>query len=567
MLQKQENYLNELKNLKEKFSAAEIDTGKIDFLQKLVTEQEILVPVVGDFSAGKSTLLNSFIGNEKKILPTAITPETSIATELRYGVDERIEAVDENGNVVKTYGINDFEEINKNAEKYAYLRLYVQNENIRSIEPLVLVDMPGFESPLDAHNMAIQKYLDKGAHFIVLVSATDGTLHATSIRHLNDILEYERDFSVVLSKSNLVPKDNLESVSEKVREDIDDNFDLDKTPVCIGLDGGKALKDIVAELNPEILFDKLVKPSIKDIVYQLESSVNVKISAFHKNTSANDETIIKLKKSLEKITEEEANIRSKAKSNYVENHTRCILDGIGQDLSSSVDSITEIALKKGADSLGGEIQEIVKSSLIRNVKKSIRDISTDINSRFSVELQELNSQMSEYCGEDDFIKRISENSLAMLNDSKTSPLKEIGDFIGSKAYVALTGLLAIVTSVLAPVIEVLIVVVPSLIKKFFEKKEEEKKREELRSKILSDVIPEVKRSLESKVHDILEENIEKIISEISERYSVIISEKQKEIENAENERAKKAEKIQEFVAVMNEAKSCVTELSKKIFAK
>ncbi|GAA7008097.1 hypothetical protein ID0154_07670 [Helicobacter pylori] len=44
---------------------------------------------MGNFSAGKSTLLNRFLG--KNVLPTAITPETSLATELHYSANERIE--------------------------------------------------------------------------------------------------------------------------------------------------------------------------------------------------------------------------------------------------------------------------------------------------------------------------------------------------------------------------------------------------------------------------------------------------------------------------------------------
>ncbi|GAA8170803.1 hypothetical protein NP0156_09220 [Helicobacter pylori] len=45
---------------------------------------------MGNFSTGKSTLLNRFL--EKSVLPTGITPETSLATELHYSANERIEA-------------------------------------------------------------------------------------------------------------------------------------------------------------------------------------------------------------------------------------------------------------------------------------------------------------------------------------------------------------------------------------------------------------------------------------------------------------------------------------------
>ena len=52
--------------------------------------------IVGGFSAGKSALLNSLLGNEE-ILTENISPETAIATELIYGSEEKIIRVKENG--------------------------------------------------------------------------------------------------------------------------------------------------------------------------------------------------------------------------------------------------------------------------------------------------------------------------------------------------------------------------------------------------------------------------------------------------------------------------------------
>ncbi len=46
------------------------------------SKKQLVIPIVGNFSAGKSTLLNRFLGSS--VLPTGITPETSLATELHY---------------------------------------------------------------------------------------------------------------------------------------------------------------------------------------------------------------------------------------------------------------------------------------------------------------------------------------------------------------------------------------------------------------------------------------------------------------------------------------------------
>ena len=61
------------------------------FYEEKINNTELIVPVVGGFSAGKSTLINQFLG--ENILSTALTPETALATELRYSENSYIKAI------------------------------------------------------------------------------------------------------------------------------------------------------------------------------------------------------------------------------------------------------------------------------------------------------------------------------------------------------------------------------------------------------------------------------------------------------------------------------------------
>lgn len=55
-------------------------------LQKHISNTDLIVPVIGAFDAGKSSLLNLFLG--KKYLSEGI----ALATELHYNTSEYIEA-------------------------------------------------------------------------------------------------------------------------------------------------------------------------------------------------------------------------------------------------------------------------------------------------------------------------------------------------------------------------------------------------------------------------------------------------------------------------------------------
>ncbi|GAA7602660.1 hypothetical protein HpMMM19_12120 [Helicobacter pylori] len=91
-----------------------------------------MIPIVGNFSTGKSTLLDRFL--EKSVLPTGITPETSLATELHYSANERIEAFSNNDEKAESFELNEqsFEVIKENAAEYSYLKVYLNNEALKN---------------------------------------------------------------------------------------------------------------------------------------------------------------------------------------------------------------------------------------------------------------------------------------------------------------------------------------------------------------------------------------------------------------------------------------------------
>ncbi|GAA7576152.1 hypothetical protein ckin37_08410 [Helicobacter pylori] len=117
----QTNFVEFLEQVLEVLKEVEIDKTECSTLLESIQKQQLVIPVVGNFSAGKSTLLNRFLGSS--VLPTGITPETSLATELHYSANERIEAFSNNDEKTESFELNEqsFEAIKDNATKYSYL--------------------------------------------------------------------------------------------------------------------------------------------------------------------------------------------------------------------------------------------------------------------------------------------------------------------------------------------------------------------------------------------------------------------------------------------------------------
>nr|WP_232259322.1 hypothetical protein [Helicobacter pylori] len=53
---------------------------------------------------------------------------------------------------------------------------------MKNSTPLVFVDMPGFDSPISSHTHAILEYLERGVHFVILVSVEEGNLTKRMVR-------------------------------------------------------------------------------------------------------------------------------------------------------------------------------------------------------------------------------------------------------------------------------------------------------------------------------------------------------------------------------------------------
>ena len=289
------------------------------------------------------------------VLPTGIAPETALAAELRYDLIERIEAV-KNEDSIESYTLDEFKEIGKKAADIKYLKVYLSNSNLKDIEPLVLVDMPGFESPIEAHDKSINVYLNRGAYFVVLVSAQEGTLHRSAIRKIQNVLDCDRDFSIIVSKANLVTEDNASIVCNKIASQIDIEFSLDKTPVPVGKDGAEALKKIIESINPNLLFKAIVNTPMKNELYTLESSVNVKISTLKRNEGENIDAIDQLKRALVKLERTRDHMITNATSTgAIKEKTDVVISNIGRALSNSVDHIISVSQKGGADKASEEI--------------------------------------------------------------------------------------------------------------------------------------------------------------------------------------------------------------------
>lgn len=561
MIKTEKLYNDYLDKVQSEILKINLSDKNLKLLKKELKEVNLIIPVVGTFSAGKSSLINSFLNNN--VLPVGITPETALASELRYSSNERIEAVKKNESF-DAYGITDMEKVKANAKEYKHLRIYLKNEGIRNIEPLILVDMPGYDSPLDLHNQAIIRYLDKGVHYVVLINSEDGTMNDSVRRHLQDIEEFNGNFSFFLSKSDCKPQSDLMAIKEVVEEQISDYLDIEKSAIPINNTDGEALRKVLKEIDPDHLFKSMFVERLKDNYYDITDEINLSISTLKKSKEETDQILKELKSGEDKILRKKESMIADIREKYSNSAVNSVVESVGRDLSSSSDEIVSAFSSGGKDGFSRCISEIVRHSLISNVKDLMIETSGDIINDFSHELSDINKSMFDFVLDENITNRLADNVKGFFDGSNKFLKGAIDKQKGSESlYKVLTTIFSITTSILNPVVEMLIVFLPNIFSGLFGNFQKNKQDEQIKSKIMTSVIPSIKRDLQSKLPDIFDKQVNLLINNISEDFESKLKEQQETIKKAETEKQAEIQNIEAKIADYEQTVLEITNLTKE----
>lgn len=542
------DYIGEVKNI---ISPLEISDNKLSEIQGNITGAELIVPVVGGFSAGKSTLLNSFLGNE--ILPTAVTPETALATELRYSDSNYIEAVTASG-AVERHQLADFARLKDNAQNFKNLRVYLNNENLKAIQPLVLVDMPGFDAPIENHNQAILNYLERGVFFVFLTSVEDGNITLSMKREIDNLQQIGKGFAFCISKTNLRAPDDVKAVQQKIAEQLEDDFDYTGQIALLDMDGGNNLKNILTAVNPDELFKLLFIDELRENYTGLIQSINVKISTFKSNRKEIEETLSALQNSLQGIEAKKQSAINDVEQRYSRDSVSVINQAVTSAILQQKMRLVDLAINnQGA--FERELNDITKNALLSAVQTRFRAISQDLIEEMG---NGINAQLATL--PDGGLAGIAMDVLAnggadafgkVVNTALKSISKSIiGNMTSATLKALLSGVFGIVGAVL--------LFLPEIISLFTKGEKERRQREQVEQAIINNVIPQIQQKLNTVLPDLMNQNITALINQVSKQFEEQLQQKRNEIEAAEAEKAAKAAELESTINKLESGKQQLT---------
>lgn len=445
------------------------------------------------------------------------------------------------------------------------MQLYLDSPQLKALPSLVLVDMPGFGSSLANHNKAIAYYLPRGVHFIVVTSVEDGNITQSMLRQLDDMQAYGRDFTFVLNKTNLRSDEQVQAVAELVDDQIRSNFADSHPVITVGLDGDLRLQEVLARLQPEQILRRVFEDRLKDLTHSLLSQINLALTSLKKDQAENQNVLSELAKGIRQIERKRDDVLEDLRDQQLERTVERCLKAVGRELDNVETELVNAGLAGNQEAFSRIVSEVVRSSMTRSVKDQMDTLSRSVVAEFAQAMGDLGKSMGQFNSEQNWLGQLTDRvsrslqvtgqilghwsgSLAERNAQELERLKkeskwEVGQPLPRVPYQGLTTVLAVTTSVVNPLIELAIIFLPNILAFI----NEGRQREQLRQKVITEVIPSVKRELRDRLPALLNEQIDALVAQVCSEFEREIDEKQSLINELASNRQQSAQAAEQQI--------------------
>lgn len=543
---KNEEQLLVLKEIAEKYNLIDI-IDKLNCFEILNRDYCAHILVVGSFSAGKSALLNKYIG--KSVLEESQAPETAFATELKFSENERLVAEYIDGRKIENL---DFNALKSDADKISNLICYVNSENIKLHPDYIMVDTPGFDSGVERHNKALIKYIPQGTAYILVVDSDKGTLSESTLNFLKEVNCYSNDIGIIINKCDKKIPTEVEKVKNHIKNMLlaHTGFDYPIITTSIhDLDILEKLNELVESFDVNYLYDKnvtselvYIKELIEDSLVIIQDNESCDLSELDNEINLREKAKTEL---INSIDSKKAKIRSEIRGNMKNKIISLVRNG----LTNQADYLATGALIS-AESLQQRVIEIVRPILITEVEEYsevaidafVNKLEVSLLKSFDEELdleQIIKSVYEKIKGIIDSGKfNISNRSIFELDSNKKF------NSMSAKLYKTISTAIAISTNVLAPIIELLIVFLPDLVnlfKSIVSDSREEKAKKIILNEIIPQIIAKLHNELDVPLQDVEEAAINGVVLTIQElidtennALAILKSKKQEKIDSYDN---------------------------------
>jgi GTPase Era involved in 16S rRNA processing len=188
----------------------------LSFLQEREQQRDhmVFIPLVGEYSSGKTTLINALTTGKK--LETAATPTTATIFEIYFSqTEEKAVVFGKDGSSEEVFDISTL----KNSKLGDAKLVRVYDVSTKAPNSTVLVDTPGLSSLEERHREALTAYLPQADVIFLVTDSNQGGVTASLLKFLS-IAELARKRAyLIVTKCDTRSTGELEQIREYMRKD------------------------------------------------------------------------------------------------------------------------------------------------------------------------------------------------------------------------------------------------------------------------------------------------------------------------------------------------------------
>ncbi len=514
-------------------------------------EFELKVLVVGHFNAGKSSLINKFVGREN-MLAEDQGETTAVASELRYADEEQAFSYDKSNRREKMIAGKGYL-----PSEYDHLLYYLNADGLKRIEDFVLVDTPGFDTALEEHTKALTSYLKYGVGFIVVVDVEKGGLDSQTLGYIHEISQYTDHISVLLNKCDKQIPEQVEKVVAQVKLTLEQRgFDYPVYTISkFDADIVEKVSAIVSGIDAQSEYDKAVKKVIISHAKMMREALKVVSDNKVLDTYEWDECI-RIQERNREIIAKTFERKQKELTDNIDDDVEGILGSVKSALSGKADSAAIAVGNGNAEGLQAIVMDAVRPVMIKEVKGFTTETLSEVAHSISFTVRQ---DLTEEQGLDSIVLNIGEKIQGLIESGKFA--KEKADVEskkrtpaktgagGNDLYKLVTAALSLTTEAVAPWMEVVVILLPEIVaglKSLFG----ESNHSKIRKQYEAEIIPQVINSLWPTVREGIQTNVDTIISLFKEEMENNMASISQLVKDAQNKKNQSEEEYQAFCEML-----------------
>lgn len=206
-------FLNEIND--ESVLGTELSTVIGDALKDIEEcrqNKEVKLAVLGEFSSGKSSLINAIL--KKDILSRSNIPTTAVNTYIKYGKkDEIVVSLKNSKRVIQNNEISKYVKEGSIKEEVDRVELFCNNEILKN--DLIIIDTPGINSGNESHD-EIRRNAIREANAAIFVISAQRLTSRTFIDFLNINKEFLGKLIFVINKCDSIDDDFDVSIDDPI---------------------------------------------------------------------------------------------------------------------------------------------------------------------------------------------------------------------------------------------------------------------------------------------------------------------------------------------------------------